>query len=492
MADDKPSKGARIAAIVLSVLCALLWIIIAPNLAGLSNSDPAGNAMAQGFAGLGLILLWILLLILTLIAVAKGTMPPWARSVVLLVPASGAAALAALELLSRPGNPPWHWPMLIPVFVPPLIVAYSLLALLRSITTQAAILMLGAIALLSAAVVPLHGIRTAHVAQMETTGANQRAALAALPADAPLWEFTPFLATRDQTIGTAAIARIQKLERRQADAEAMFARGDFPLDQLSWFNLDMTPALCANARAMLRRRAEQVMPTTPGMKPYSDVSRDVRAALSAMLWLVGYGCALDAESLAWENAAKAYRDPGYDVTMLKGLRDRADLGRRLREDPALFSQLNAQSHLKGWIKFTDQAETREKVIAGVRTLPNRTAEAIEILTDKNQENSRFRLLRILPQIDLEATPALCAAAAGEVGRSVRGVFRPRADDPYPYSGLIDRLGVGRPLTVLIWLGEHGCDVAAEARDAEAVVRAYHDTPGRAEMLAALMRLQGAR
>ncbi len=85
-------------------------------------------------------------------------------------------------------------------------------------------------------------------------------------------------------------------------------------------------------------------------------------------------------------------------------------------------------------------------------------------------------------------------------RKPQGDYHPakRNDAPRALLELIDRLGVGRPLTALVWLGEHGCDVGAEARDADELVRAWQDSPvmprqdpspGRAAMLAALAKLQ---
>jgi hypothetical protein len=52
------------------------------------------------------------------------------------------------------------------------------------------------------------------------------------------------------------------------------------------------------------------------------------------------------------------------------------------------------------------------------------------------------------------------------------------------------MGVGQPLDSLVWLGEHGCPVAAIAADAAALVSSYQDSPGRAAMLAALERFRG--
>src|SRR5262245_20629110 len=96
------SKGTRVAAIVIGTIALLLWMIVALQMSALGTSDPAGNAMMAGFAGLGLILLWILLSILALITGMKGALPAWARVALLLVPVSGVAALMTLELLARP------------------------------------------------------------------------------------------------------------------------------------------------------------------------------------------------------------------------------------------------------------------------------------------------------------------------------------------------------------------------------------------------------
>jgi hypothetical protein len=474
---------------VLAVLSGLIWIAIVPSLTGLGGSDPAGNAMAQGFTALAFILLWGLLSILALIAAIAGAMPAWARAALIVVPASGVAAMAALDLLGRPWSPPGHWPILIPALVPPLAIGLCLFAMARPLGSRVAAALLGTIVLVSAAVVPMQAMRSAQLAQERQTSADLRAALARLPADPPLWELTPFLAARDQTIVSDALTRIPSLANRQRDAEAMLARGDFPLGYLSRFNLDPTPALCDNARAQLSARAAKHVPSSPDT-PYAVVAQDVADAVAAMSWLVGYGCACDAAALAWEATANAHVGTDYDVVRLKELRQPKELGRKLREDPDKFAQLGPRSHLKAWLKFSDDENMRAQVIVGARKLDHRTADAVEILTDKYQESGRFRLLRILPAIDLEPTPALCASAAREVGGNIRAVYRPAPQDPpRRYSELIDRLGVGEPLRTLVWLGEHGCDVNAELREAEAAVGAYQDSADRATMLATIARLQ---
>ena len=61
--------------------------------------------------------------------------------------------------------------------------------------------------------------------------------------------------------------------------------------------------------------------------------------------------------------AKAYANPSYDVRRLAELRDPRELGRTLRERPERFSMLNAQSHLKGWLKVVDDPALQAQVLA---------------------------------------------------------------------------------------------------------------------------------
>jgi len=61
MTEETTSRGARISGIVLGCLSLFLWLFVTLTMAGIGHSDPAGNAMAAGFAGLGIIVLWGLL-----------------------------------------------------------------------------------------------------------------------------------------------------------------------------------------------------------------------------------------------------------------------------------------------------------------------------------------------------------------------------------------------------------------------------------------------
>ncbi|CAN7145102.1 hypothetical protein LJR220_000018 [Bradyrhizobium sp. LjRoot220] len=499
LAATKPSVAAVAAAIILSVVILLLWGLQLVTLAGLGRSDAAGNGLAQAYAAILMVVLWLLLMVLTILAGVNGAAPRAATiAALVIVPASGLVTSAAAGLLSRPSISPFLWPIVIPALVPPLIVAWCLFALLGArlyagtIKVVAGVL-LAAMVAVCVSIWPLSQMRNGVDDQEAARLQKYDADLARMAADAPLWDWTPFLDTRDGTKQQRVIESIRKLDRRQAQAEAMLDRGDFPLRYLGFFNLDPTAALCAKARALLGKRVEPLVLNNAKPQPYAVISDQVSGALAAMGWLVGYGCSCDAESKAWEAMAKAYADPSYDVHRFAELRDPKQLGRILRERPERFAMLNAQSHLRGWLKFIDDPGLQAQALAGARQTGSRTADAVEILRDKYDEESRWKLQRFLVRLDLEATQPLCASLLSELHAQFAKIYRPApADEPRPYSELLQRLGTSEQLPNLIWLARHGCAAGAELDDAIALVNAYRDSADRAKMLATLTALRSAR
>jgi hypothetical protein len=493
---------------VLSLLIFLVWAFLLNSLTDLNGGDPAGSALAQGYTALAILILWALLAGLAIIAVVRGPMPPAAAlAALLLIPSSGWAAIAALDLLARPQFAPFYWPMIIPAGVPPLVVSFCFWTLLpipalhRSIPAYtAAGIAWGGVLILSLAILPMGRVRDQVYAQQAAEEAKWDAALASLPADARLWEAISFLATaRGETRQEAVVDRIKTLDRRQSDAEIMLDRGDFPLGYLGRFGLNPTPAICDKARNLLRQRVKPLVLPTPDAKPYDDIYQEVADAVAAMRWLVGYGCSCDAESLAWEAMAKAYRDPGYDVRYLAELRDPKALGGVLNEDPEQFSMLTPKAHLRAWLKFADpdfDKIYREQALAGARRLDHRTADAVEMLD--GEEYSADLVLRDLPVLDLEPTSQLCAAAGNALHHALGEIYPPSDDHPRPYWELLEGTGE-EDFAALIWLAEHGCDIDPELSQAEALVRAFQDSPSqccsrapssdRADMLAKLARLR---
>jgi hypothetical protein len=493
MPTAKASGGAIASGIVLGALIGLLWTLNLATLASLGNSDAAGNAIGEAYAAIQIIALWSLLTVLAVVACLKGAAPTAAKAAALvIVPASGFAAMAAADLLARAYLSPFLWPLVIPAVVPPLVVIWCFLAL-RGRTRMAGI----ALGVLPVAVVavclliqPLSLMRKA-VNDAETARLQKYDTdFARVPAGAPMWEWTPFLDTRDDTKREKVLDSIRGLEQRQAQAETMLDRGDFPLGYLGFFDLDPTPALCDKARNLLRKQVAPLVLQTPNSKPYSEVAVRVSDAVAGMDWLVGYDCSCDAESAAWESMAKGYRDTNFDVHRLVELRDPKELGRALRERPERFSMLGPKSHLKGWLKFADDKNLREQALAGARALDHRTADAVSIFVNKYDDESKWKLLRYLTALDLEATLPLCANALSQLHGQFAKVYRPGpSDEPRPYSELLERLGNGEQLPDLIWLAGHGCEAGPELGEAVALVNAYQNSPGRAEMLTELMRLQ---
>src|SRR3954447_20131519 len=496
MPTPKASSGALAGGIVLSGIVGVLWLLNLATLANLGNSDAAGNAIGEAYAAIQIIALWSLLTIMTIIASVKGVAPkPALAAALVIVPASGFVAMAAADLLARAHLSPHLWPLAIPAAIPPLVVTWCFLALHGR--TRLTGMVLGALPVVVLAVClliqPLSLMRRA-VDQVETARLQKYDAdLARVPVGAAMWEWTPFLDTRDDTKRAKVLDSIRGLEQRQAQAEQMLDRGDFPVGYLGFFDLDPTPALCDKARNLLRKQAAPLVLNAPNSKPYSDVAVQVSDAVAGMNWLVGYDCSCDAESTAWEAMAKGYRDTNFDVYRLAELRDPRELGRTLRERPERFSMLGPKSHLKGWLRFAGDKNFHEQALAGARALDRRTADAVDILVNKYDDESKWKLFRYLTALDLEATMPLCANALSQLHAQFAKVYRPGPnDEPRPYSELLERLRNREQLPDLIWLAGHGCDAGPELSEAMALVNAYQDSPRRAELLAELIRLQTRR
>jgi hypothetical protein len=425
-------------------------------------------------------------------------MPMWAKAAALTLTAIWWGAISgAFSLLTSSIALLGLWPLTIPAVGAPLIAAFGLWALLPPLRSAApasvaAGFAWGGVALACLALFPMEIAHEAASAREAARVADWRAKLDATPADAPLWRLTPFLGSNVYDVEQSARTRIVNLPSRQSDAEAMFDRDEFPFRELGAFDLDPTPALCDKARASLTRRATTLTPQAGAPQPRSDVADDVSAAEIAMNWLVGMACPCEDQSRAWETLARAYGASDYEVEELQKLRDPKELGRVLDEDPPKFSLLTPKASLHAWLTFADdlgrQDRHRAEALEGARKLDHRTADAEAWLNDSNRQWDVSLLMRFLPRLDLEATPALCAGALRWVHEEFANAYRPPPDNPESYVWLVERLGAGDPLMAVQWLALKGCDADAELSAAESLARAYGDAPQRAEILAALAAL----
>jgi hypothetical protein len=428
--------------------------------------------------------------VMTVIAAVKGRAPwPAIAAALAIVPLSGFVAMSAADLLTRAHLPPFLWPIVIPAAIPPLVVLWCFLSLQGGARIAMAALP-AAMLVVCLLIQPLSLVRRAGDDRETARLQKYDADLARVAAGAPMWEWTPFLDTQDSTKRAHVLDNIRGLEQRQQQAEIMLDRGDFPVGYLGFFDLDPTLELCGKARALLQRQVDPLVLKPGDSKPYRTIAAEVADAVAGMSWLVGFGCACDEESKAWEAMANGYTDTSFDVHRLAELRDPKELGKILRERPERFSMLNAQSHLKGWLRFADDRKVQAEALAGARALTRRTADAVAILTDKYDEESRWTLMRHLAALDLETTMPLCANALSQLHGQFVKVYRPGPyDEPRPYPELLARLGNGEQLPGLIWLAGHGCDAKPELDEAIALVNAYGNALGRAAILAELTRLR---
>jgi hypothetical protein len=224
--------NAIIAGVVISVLILLVWVVQLATLADLGRSDAAGNALGEAFAAIEIIVLWTLLGILLIVCGVSGRMPwPAALAAVVLLPASGFAAVIALNLLADHQAPPFLWPIITPALVPPIVVGFGFWTLLPAMraTIPAGVasgIAWGATLILCIAIWPMVQVRE-HVLEHEADlRAKWAEDFAKLAPDAPLWQWTPFLDTRDEARQEAVLQGIRKLERRQPETEIMLDRGE--------------------------------------------------------------------------------------------------------------------------------------------------------------------------------------------------------------------------------------------------------------------------
>lgn len=110
---------------VLLILTALaLWMVTIQGGLTQHDSDPAGNAMSQGFTMLGSIVLWIVLVVLLLVASARVSTPSWTGLVWFILPiAVGIAATSSLNFMGKVSG--LKWPIVLPAVAPGIVLAYS-------------------------------------------------------------------------------------------------------------------------------------------------------------------------------------------------------------------------------------------------------------------------------------------------------------------------------------------------------------------------------
>ena len=326
---------------VLLVLTVLLWIGLAAGSLSLHASDPAGNALAQSFAALGGIALWLLLALLLLAAAGVGAMP-LAGAVLsfLLVPASGFAVQAALAALGKDRR--LKWPAVVPAAIPGLLIAYSLwcaLPALRSLLGPTAatagafgpVLVLSALAWAArlghararAAAPGKSAEEAAADAAREEEERRRRSeeAFRSLTPDSPLWEWWTYTEPGSELRGQA-LEGARRVKSRQADVAKMLGQGKRSVFlAVPALDLEATEEIEQAIRAFLQDQVKRLMPYDPAKPmPTSVVTEWFEAYFPTIRWLVERHRSCDAELAAIAAAAGKYPDCPEGQAFLAELR----------------------------------------------------------------------------------------------------------------------------------------------------------------------------
>jgi hypothetical protein len=320
---------------ILLVAIVALWIPVLAGLASPNSSDPAGNGLAGAYIAAFTIAIWIMLGILLILAGTKGDMPRWTAILAsILVPVSCASAVAAGAMIAELDElgVEARWLLILPTLVPLLLIFFALWAYLPSLHVSVPVNLAGGavwslVAILSVLPWPMIPVRThaseARHAAQEKEAADLRVQFAKLTAESPLWEWTPF-AKSTYEMHMEALNHIRTAPTRQADAEIMLDRGDFPMLLLFDLKLDPTPELCQKFRNFLAKREQSMRLKVPQSQSIKVIAIDLDAAINSMNWLTGNHCDcrdLGAAYLATANSYKDAKLAGRNLIQLKAISD---------------------------------------------------------------------------------------------------------------------------------------------------------------------------
>lgn len=313
--------------LVVLALTILLWIGVVMVAATINESDAAGNGLSFSFGVLMAGGLWLLIAVLLFTVGLQGVMPRRDQlAALLLVPASGAAAVVAFNLL-RLRAVPAGWPMAIIALAPALAIGYAIWASsprgrVMLSPDVASPLVWGTMLLLAVAPWPaliVHARATssrqgaeaaeraaAEMKQKEEAARANQEAFERLSPDSPLWEWLAF-AGSENVLRDQALEGARRLARRQADAEAMLASGrEAILRELPRLDLASTPNMCALSLPLLKKHAEDWRTTVVSPPAYTERAKSIEKHLPAMKWLHQHGCDLREAVAELEATVRSY------------------------------------------------------------------------------------------------------------------------------------------------------------------------------------------
>ena len=316
---------------VLLGVAVLLWLATVANTITIKSSDAAGNALSQAFGVLMAIGLFVLIAIVLVLGVVRGEMPMWMRvALLLLVPASGAATVAAIEVLSQGTEWPVKWPLAVPILAPLVLIVVALWSYSPSMRAALSPATVGGVAILTLAVLSiapwpllrergrarragpgeLQAIRTAKRARWSSSdSASERLQFDAIEQDASLYSWLPFTEP-GHPLRDRAMAAIARLPEKQREVEEMVRAGNVAaIREVPNLGVEATPSLCEAAHESIVFHARRTLPDSPAeAATYARYARDVEFYMPTVVWLVDHACPIGPAIAELETTARAYGD----------------------------------------------------------------------------------------------------------------------------------------------------------------------------------------
>ena len=135
-----------------------------------------------------------------------------------------------------------------------------------------------------------------------------------------------------------------------------------------------------------------------------------------------------------------------------------------------------------WYPLPDaDSGVQTEAIEALRHDPGRQAQIEEMLG-----YGIHRAMTLLPDLDLQPTPALCQAAGTYLAATAKSNHLRKRNDPVPYTA---EVSFHENLAGIRWLIAHGCNCDEGIAALDASARTYLDSPDRQKLLADLAALR---
>jgi hypothetical protein len=293
-----------------------------------NQSDPPGDAMSEGFAFLGAIVLWIIAAgLLIVCGMREGFEGPGPLIVLAFFIAAVSGHVAALNILSdlHKGDRFLSLLRCVTVAIPCAVLAFSAWSFflpLRSIIPAGIAYSAFGLSMIAMSVIPwmVRGPSRADRAAknkpfLEAWERQQQLIkeVDALPADTVFTDFLPYAyESYDRStnvpdyLHSAAVGRMRRVPNRQAEVERLLNNSDARLlGDLDALDIQMTPAICEGGKKSARAAADKIAGSDLAPS-FEDFERSVTPYIVGIRWLAKNNCDCKPELASIEQTARRY------------------------------------------------------------------------------------------------------------------------------------------------------------------------------------------